>query len=224
MTPSSGVSRKYTTHRARGTEGVIQCILSRMAVKWASGTIGMWALSEKIALNTRAIFRTVVKKMVEGYPSNGYRGHRTLVGCINEWQLHCALGAHPHPVDPKLSPSPTPTQTPNGKNGRQVHPQLQADLKRHCMPILPSGSTYSDSASTLSTVSTSSTSTTTWTEVPTDAAYFALWRGRLVYEDWESVMVAFVSAEAQGLKPSVFFGADYQEAKSFAHGTYWIED
>ncbi|KAJ7726637.1 hypothetical protein B0H16DRAFT_1735566 [Mycena metata] len=68
---------------------------------------------------------TVAKKMVEGYPSNGYRGHHTLEGCVNEWQLHCARGAHAHLADPKLS---SPTQTPNGQKGRRVNPQLQADL------------------------------------------------------------------------------------------------
>ncbi|KAJ7686441.1 hypothetical protein B0H14DRAFT_3534560 [Mycena olivaceomarginata] len=56
---------------------------------------------------------TVVKAMVSGHRSGAQCGHRTMAGCVAEWQEHCLLSVHPHPADPvrtdnPRSPSPAP--------------------------------------------------------------------------------------------------------------------
>ncbi|KAJ7016853.1 hypothetical protein C8F04DRAFT_1201434 [Mycena alexandri] len=95
---------------------------------------------------------TVAQTMVKKYSGNTYRGHHTIQGCIKEWQLHCASGAHPHPVDPALAlPEP-----------RFPSPSPSAGV-----------STYSDSVSSTG----SSVTATTWADVPVEAEYLALWEG-----------------------------------------------
>ncbi|KAJ7025491.1 hypothetical protein C8F04DRAFT_1191384 [Mycena alexandri] len=197
-----------------------------MGVSWVSGTTGKQACVRG-TWETKKGCRTVAKKMVDGYPSNSFRGHYTIDGCIKEWQLHCALGEHAHPVDPTHTPSPS--LTPIGKAGRRVDPQLQADMQKYCMPGTSSPSTYSASSSTLSSVTA-----TSWAEVPTSVVYFALWRGNVVYtrryvHEWARILAAkqrrrFFLAQAQGAEPSILCCADYDEAQAFAEGIHWIHD
>ncbi|KAJ7767525.1 hypothetical protein DFH07DRAFT_769620 [Mycena maculata] len=86
---------------------------------------------------------TVVDAMVSGFPGGAQRGHHTRDGCVHEWQEHCALGLHPHPMDPRLSAAarateestPATTAQAPGSNvrrplgqGRPVDAALQADL------------------------------------------------------------------------------------------------
>ncbi|KAJ6538046.1 hypothetical protein B0H19DRAFT_1181600 [Mycena capillaripes] len=44
---------------------------------------------------------TVAQSMVTGYPDAAHKGHHLYVSCTTEWQAHCQLGVHPHPVDPQ---------------------------------------------------------------------------------------------------------------------------
>ncbi|KAJ7121794.1 hypothetical protein C8R43DRAFT_1136479 [Mycena crocata] len=71
----------------------------------------------------------ITKSMVDGYPAGAQRGHQSVEACIDEWQLGCSLGLHPHPVDPAIinssrfpaapvqahaaSPSGTPPHSPS---------------------------------------------------------------------------------------------------------------
>ncbi|KAJ7707884.1 hypothetical protein B0H16DRAFT_1481518 [Mycena metata] len=48
---------------------------------------------------------TAANTTVGGYPSGCQRGHQTMEGCVREWQVHCALGVHPHPAEPQADPS-----------------------------------------------------------------------------------------------------------------------
>ncbi|KAJ7025443.1 hypothetical protein C8F04DRAFT_1269180 [Mycena alexandri] len=116
---------------------------------------------------------TVAQTMVKKYSGNTYRGHHTVQGCIKEWQLHCALGSHPHPVDPALA-SPEP---------RLPSTSLSAGI-----------SAYSDSVSS----TCSSVTATTWADVPVDAEYLALWRGKIVYTSRAEAKAAFLLAEPLG--------------------------
>ncbi|KAJ7908409.1 hypothetical protein B0H13DRAFT_2331394 [Mycena leptocephala] len=51
---------------------------------------------------------TIVKAMVDGYPSGAQCGHQTVEACVDEWQLHCPHGVHPHPADPQVASASTP--------------------------------------------------------------------------------------------------------------------
>ncbi|KAJ7855818.1 hypothetical protein B0H13DRAFT_2357661 [Mycena leptocephala] len=169
---------------------------------------------------------TVAKTMVEGYPQSAFRGHHTVEGCTREWQIHCGLGVHPHPVDPSLQSPPPGTQTPARARARPVDPELQALLQAHCMPVLPGTATLvgcdRDSLSTASTGS--SITVTTWVEVPAATRYLALWKGRVVYSDRLEAKAAFMLAERDGAAPSILATTDYDEAQAFSVGIYWIED
>ncbi|KAF8146730.1 hypothetical protein K438DRAFT_1944429 [Mycena galopus ATCC 62051] len=144
---------------------------------------------------------TMAKTMVDGYPESAYRGHHSVEGCIQEWQLHCALGVHPHPVDPGLSspPAPVGTRTLACQRGRPVDPRLQAKL---C----------------------SSVTAETWADVPAASRYLALWRGNIVYSDRQTAKAAFMLAEQRGGKPCILSTTDYEEAQAFSEGVYWVED
>ncbi|KAJ7859274.1 hypothetical protein B0H13DRAFT_1901523 [Mycena leptocephala] len=79
---------------------------------------------------------TVAKTMVDGYPDSTFRGHHTVEGCTREWQLHCALGVHPHPVDPSLGNTAPGTVTPARGTGRPVDDELQGKLCSCQNPLL----------------------------------------------------------------------------------------
>jgi hypothetical protein len=92
-----------------------------------------------------------VKAMVDGYLAGAQCGHYTFEACVDEWQLHCLHGVHPHPVDPRLASSSTPrldiagsvsptkvrgvagsaslTKVRGLGRGRPVEPQLQKELQ-----------------------------------------------------------------------------------------------
>ncbi|KAJ7711347.1 hypothetical protein B0H14DRAFT_2645828 [Mycena olivaceomarginata] len=46
---------------------------------------------------------TVAKSMVSGYPDSAHKGHHSYGSCVKEWQAHCQLGVHPHPMDPNFA-------------------------------------------------------------------------------------------------------------------------
>ncbi|KAJ7763728.1 hypothetical protein B0H16DRAFT_1718382 [Mycena metata] len=165
---------------------------------------------------------TVAEKMVKKYSGNAYRGHHTLEGCIKEWQLHCALGSHPHPVDPALIPSKSPVLIPPKSTVLPKSTALQPNSLYFPSTSSKAGtpSTYSDSLSSTG----SSVTATTWADVPTDTKYWALWRGRIVYTSRSKAKDAFLLAESAGMEPSILCCADYDEAQAFANGCYWIHD
>ncbi|KAJ7832281.1 hypothetical protein B0H13DRAFT_2371030 [Mycena leptocephala] len=151
---------------------------------------------------------TVVKPMVSGYPSGAYRGHKTMNSCVLEWQEHCALGVHPHPVDPGLLVGRAATVPP--AQAGLLHAARQRD--------------DDSSVSGVSVASTSSITATTWEE---DAAgpmrYFAIWGGRIVFTDRAEAKAAFLEAEAEGAKPRILSTADYDEAQAFSESVFWCD-
>ncbi|KAJ7861844.1 hypothetical protein B0H14DRAFT_3445100 [Mycena olivaceomarginata] len=191
---------------------------------------------------------TVVKAMVTRHPSGAQRGHKTMVGCVAEWQEHCLLGVHPHPAEPKRLPTPATNTTtpvspfaaiktipgPPRSRGRHVDPGLQAELQQFCMPNLSllsletkSGEDADDSVlsrrSNSVSLSLSSVTASTWADVPVIVRYFALWGGRVVYTDRAQAKVAFLAAEAEGARPQILSTSDYDEAQAFSESVYWCD-
>ncbi|KAJ7687209.1 hypothetical protein B0H14DRAFT_899978 [Mycena olivaceomarginata] len=183
--------------------------------------------------------------MVSGHPSGAQCGHRSMQGCIDEWQEHCALGVHPHPAAPPTpSVPPRATAGPPSTRGRPVAAALQKKLQRYCMPdltslslqgVAPEGqrravlgedasspvSPPSPSTST-SLSSPSSITATTWAGVPQIARYFAIWGGRIVYTDRGQAREAFLEAEGEGTRPRILSTSDYDEAQAFSESIHWI--
>ncbi|KAJ7460128.1 hypothetical protein B0H11DRAFT_2242352 [Mycena galericulata] len=180
---------------------------------------------------------TVAKSMVDGFPQGAQSGHQTRGGCVQEWQEHCVLGVHPHPVDPRragsaaASSSASLTQTPRRGTGRRIDPSLQEDLQKYCMPILsppsppPSriqiDSDGPTSAATLSSASSESSITITG-EIPPSARYYAIWGGDVVFTSRSEARSAFEDEEAEGNKPRLLSTENYEKALAFAEAVYWI--
>ncbi|KAJ7772153.1 hypothetical protein B0H14DRAFT_3164805 [Mycena olivaceomarginata] len=162
---------------------------------------------------------TVVKAMVSGHPSGAQRGHRTMEGCIAEWQEHCLLGVHPHPGASQRAPSPVAlaTASPVKAKARDSMPDLsglslEAKAKGH--------SAGSVSGMSAPVSSTSSITATTWGEVPEIARYFAMWGGRVVFTDRGEAKRAFLRAEDEGTKPRILSTVNYDEAQALAESRF----
>ncbi|KAJ6574046.1 hypothetical protein B0H19DRAFT_1253803 [Mycena capillaripes] len=175
---------------------------------------------------------TTAKAMVSGYSSGAQRGHRTMTGCIKEWQQHCVLGVHPHPADPRgASQEVRATAGPAKSRARPVEPKLQAELKKYCLPDF-SGLTLDAAGQNLRALSeisapTDSTSissvATTWPEVPEASRYYAIWGERIVYTDRVEAKAEFLWEEAEGHKPRILSTTDYDEAQAFSEAVYWCD-
>ncbi|KAJ7782427.1 hypothetical protein DFH07DRAFT_949231 [Mycena maculata] len=81
------------------------------------------------------------KASITNYLDGSHQGCYSEEECIDVWQRLCMLGIHPHAVDPVYAP-PACRASPVKKEGGSGHlapsdPQLLADLKRFCSPILP---------------------------------------------------------------------------------------
>ncbi|KAJ7138030.1 hypothetical protein C8R44DRAFT_728200 [Mycena epipterygia] len=129
---------------------------------------------------------TVVNALVTGYPGGAQRRHHSVQGCIEEWQQHCCLGIHPHPVDPEYAcheaalrnSAEVATQSPGRTRACPVEAGLQAQLQMYCMPRLAESSGRSSSMSTTSSVTACS-----WADVPAATRYYAIWRGEIIYTE-----------------------------------------
>ncbi|KAJ7024806.1 hypothetical protein C8F04DRAFT_1192100 [Mycena alexandri] len=49
--------------------------------------------------------------MIAGFANAAHRGHHRLSGCVAEWQAHCQLGVHPHPVEPSKATATSSSTT-----------------------------------------------------------------------------------------------------------------
>ncbi|KAJ7440829.1 hypothetical protein B0H11DRAFT_2252647 [Mycena galericulata] len=191
----------------------------------------------------------VVQGRIVGVWHNWQDGGGSDEGCVREWQEHCALGGHPHVADPTLLrendgafvgltelvealPAVPPTAVPPTKGaglgrGRMVNEELQADLQKYCMPDLSgyTPSTVSSVSSTASSVSTSSSvKKARWNAVPHSARYYAIWRGGIVFTERSLAKQAFREAESAEGQAQVISTHDFEEAKAYSEGVYWISD
>ncbi|KAJ6530770.1 hypothetical protein B0H19DRAFT_1082481 [Mycena capillaripes] len=125
---------------------------------------------------------TIVKAVVDGYPSGAQRGHQTMKSCVAEWQQHCVLGVHPHPMDPALLTTGNGTprgMTPPAAISRSPSPGLREELGQAELVA------------------------TTWVDVPEVTRFFAIWGGRIAYSDrnyYETRVKEHVEAELVALR------------------------
>ncbi|KAJ7289820.1 hypothetical protein C8J57DRAFT_1494238 [Mycena rebaudengoi] len=162
---------------------------------------------------------TVAKAMISGFSGAAHRGHRTYEGCVNEWQQHCALGVHPHPVDPALGATertdngppakgdkpaaPAPARLPSWK-GKAVDPALQAEMKKYCMPNLPEAGPSRAADDDADNVG------------PRPGRYSAIWGGRIVFCSCYEARCAFLAAEERGLEPQLLSTDNFTEAQDYS--------
>ncbi|KAJ7152682.1 hypothetical protein C8R43DRAFT_950687 [Mycena crocata] len=173
-------------------------------------------------------FGDLVKTLVDGYPSGSQRGHRTMEGCVEEWQVLCALGCHPHAIDPALSsthsasvplladssppPSPSPSPPPRSSSPAPDSSPMSSP---------PSSPSSSDA---LSSLGQESSVTSSWDQVPENKHYFARWGAGVVYSDRGQAKRDFLAAQARGGKHKILSTGLYDEAQAFAEGVHWIGD
>ncbi|KAJ7136479.1 hypothetical protein C8R43DRAFT_955705 [Mycena crocata] len=155
---------------------------------------------------------TIVKALVDCYPSGAQRGHNSMRGCIEEWQMHCPFGVHPHPIDPNVLIA-------RGLGTRS--PSLTLPSASTAPPISPVSSA---APLRMSSLSTESTVTESWAAVPENVRYFAIWQQGVVYGDRQEAKTAFLKAQARGGKHQVLSTSWYDEAQAFSEGIHWIAD
>ncbi|KAF8197628.1 hypothetical protein K438DRAFT_1759769 [Mycena galopus ATCC 62051] len=155
--------------------------------------------------------RTVAKAMVDGHPSGAQHGHQAMESCVTEWQQHCLLGVHPHPLAP-VRIDAAPAQ--NIRRG-PVDPELQAQRQKYRMPDLM-GLSLRNLSGKLSEELLISSATE-----PEVAQYFALWGGRIVYADRPQAKEAFLAAQVEGLKLCLLSTSDYDEAQAYSEAVHW---
>ncbi|KAJ7028754.1 hypothetical protein C8F04DRAFT_1188379 [Mycena alexandri] len=139
---------------------------------------------------------TVAQSMVTGYPDAAHKGHHTLRGCVREWQAHCQLGVHPHPVEPSRSSQSAGPSTPARRPRRSMSTPPSWRTSSHTF-VMPSGMPE---------------------DAPAPRQYFALWRAGLVYSTRYHAGVAFDDAVDLGEEPSLLSTEDFEVALSYAEG------
>ncbi|KAJ7493550.1 hypothetical protein FB451DRAFT_1164448 [Mycena latifolia] len=160
---------------------------------------------------------TATKAMVSGYPSGAQRGHRSVAGCVEEWQVHCRLGVHPHPPDPNAADVPALAPSSPASSPPPSSPPPPWSPPGSPTTAIPSGISTSEVASV-------SDSWACWDDVPAGARYYAIWEEGIVYADRQDAKVGFVAAQAGGRRPRILSTGLYEEAQSFSEGIYWVLD
>ncbi|KAJ7828218.1 hypothetical protein B0H14DRAFT_3466416 [Mycena olivaceomarginata] len=151
------------------------------------------------------------------------RRHRTMAGCVAEWQEHCLLGVHPHPANPvhagnppSPAPAPATTTTPSSPISTiQATPGPPRRRGRQVGPAVPS-------ATQLGVEHVKRLRRPPGLRCLFVARYFALWGGRIVYTDRAQAKLAFLVAEAQGAMPRIVSTPEYDEAQAFSESVYWV--
>ncbi|KAJ7076774.1 hypothetical protein C8R43DRAFT_966172 [Mycena crocata] len=145
---------------------------------------------------------TVAKEMVSGYPRNGHKGHHTYAGCIAEWQQHCPLGKHPHPVDPKYqgdAASQCWSRDIDGQvlvcdcfdgnigGGKSAPEAISLHRSQPHTPAMPS-------------------------------RYYAIWGAGVVYSTRYAAGLAFNDAVEDGDEPELLSSENFESALAYAEG------
>ncbi|KAJ7363882.1 hypothetical protein DFH08DRAFT_949516 [Mycena albidolilacea] len=135
------------------------------------------------------ICRTVAQAMVLGYQHAGYKGHHSYTSCVVEWQAHCALGVHPHPVDPQTSKEKV--LATHGKVRRRSS-LTPAPHRSSGVKAVPRGSAL---------------------RTP---RYYAIWGGEVVYSTKYAVRSAFKDAVEEGGELELLSTGDFEVALAYA--------
>ncbi|KAJ7780816.1 hypothetical protein DFH07DRAFT_765302 [Mycena maculata] len=124
--------------------------------------------------------------------------------------------------------TPAGTQTPRTDTGRPVKGKLQEDLKRFCMPNLPSrhvagsSSSRNEDRSLGSVSSMSSVTASAMDPVLRPARYYAIWGGGKVFADREEARAAFRREEERGATAQMLSTKRHAEAEPYSQGAIWI--
>ncbi|KAJ7740333.1 hypothetical protein B0H16DRAFT_1729030 [Mycena metata] len=147
---------------------------------------------------------TVAQAMISGYPDAAHKGHHTLESCVAEWQAHCQLGVHPHPVEPTAT-NTTSTQQAAAAAG----PSTSAHRPRRSLSVPQSRR------------SSGRVSCVTRGEGPARIRYFALWGTGVVYSSRYTAKRAFDAAVEGGQEPELLTTDDFDVAVSYAEGDFF---
>ncbi|KAJ7875804.1 hypothetical protein B0H13DRAFT_2347947 [Mycena leptocephala] len=164
---------------------------------------------------------TVAKTMVSGYPNGAHKGHHSYAGCTREWQMHCPLGVHPHPVDPKWKGKTTESKgesvsltaafagaaEPAGTSASRSGPRNSNRRPRR------SSSTPGSSSRTSGRLA----AVLRGSRAPT-ARYFAIWGAGIVYSTKYAAKLAFDDAIDDGDEPELLSTDDFEVALAYAEG------
>ncbi|KAJ7165443.1 hypothetical protein C8R43DRAFT_1122165 [Mycena crocata] len=172
----------------------------------------------------------VTKSMVDGYPAGAQRGHRSVAACIDEWQLGCRLGLHPHPADPAFATSsqstsaPTSTSSPLATPPRSPSPVSSAPSSPSSLARASELPTAVESSSASSSTLSSITVSSPPDPVADKVQYYAIWAGRIVYSDRLEAKRAFLATKAAGKSLQLLTSDNYDEAQAFSEGVHWVAD
>ncbi|KAJ7161946.1 hypothetical protein C8R43DRAFT_1123656 [Mycena crocata] len=151
---------------------------------------------------------TVAQTMISGFPHNDHKGHHTYAGCIVDWQRHCPLGEHPHPVDPHYAA--------RIREGRPATGRLSASRS-----LVGGTSTASRrprrSASTPGTAGGPLLARIALERESPERLY-AIWNGRVVYSSQYAARLAFEDALEAGDEPELLSTDDFDSALAYAEG------
>ncbi|KAJ7118521.1 hypothetical protein C8R43DRAFT_1137268 [Mycena crocata] len=153
---------------------------------------------------------TVAKLMVNGFPDAEHKGHHSYESCIAEWQQHCPLGVHPHPVDPSnargtkgrgSAPAAKPGTAPLSSSGKK--PATQARPRRS-LSTPPSNAPLVDSRGE--------------GRMRDEPRYFAIWGAEIVYSTRYAARLAFDEVVEEGNEPELLSTSDFDMAVAYTSG------
>ncbi|KAJ7099208.1 hypothetical protein C8R44DRAFT_888665 [Mycena epipterygia] len=132
---------------------------------------------------------TVAQTMISGHPNAAHKGHHSYAACQAEWQQHCLLGVHPHPVDPKASSSGQIAGTPRRRRPSSTPPSRRTSgAARHGVALVPV------------------------------TRYYAIWGAGIVYSTKYAAGVAFDEAVDEDAEPELLSSLDFETALAYAEG------
>ncbi|KAJ7363888.1 hypothetical protein DFH08DRAFT_949526 [Mycena albidolilacea] len=136
---------------------------------------------------------TVAKSMVSGYLDSTHKGHHSYGSCVKEWQAHCQLGVHPHPVDPNFAKRKGPQAGGSSRPPRR-------------------------SSSTPASRRTSGVLSAMGGSRPGGIRYFAIWGAGVVYSTKYAARHAFDDVVENGKDPELLSTDDFEVALAYAKG------
>ncbi|KAJ7866622.1 hypothetical protein B0H14DRAFT_3442329 [Mycena olivaceomarginata] len=141
---------------------------------------------------------TVAQAMVSGFPSSAHKGHHLYEACVAEWQQHCLLGVHPHPVAPRL-PSKSAWTPQKEVAASSITTQEPMGKPQHLTSVPERGSTPHLNAHP-------------------SPRYYTISGGGQVYSSKRAAKLAFNRVVEDGGEPNLVSTEDFNVALVFAEG------
>ncbi|KAJ7897380.1 hypothetical protein B0H13DRAFT_1884676 [Mycena leptocephala] len=147
---------------------------------------------------------TVAQTMITGYSHNGHKGHHSYAACVQEWQRHCPLGVHPHPVDPNWKSGLGEKDVAPAAKGKDRKPSDSTRTPRRSLSTPPAARAGPSRAMIVGAG-----------PVP---RYFAIWGGGVVYSTRYAAKMAFDDMFEEGGEPELLSTTDFDVALGYAEG------